>query len=59
MPIQRAILNKPRWKLAGVEAERTGAVPANPEGRFRCHNCGDFISVYDRKCYACGKVGSS
>jgi hypothetical protein len=26
------------------------------EARFRCPNCGDFVSVHDSKCYACGKT---
>ena len=29
------------------------------EVRFRCLSCGDFVSVHDRKCYACGKVTSA
>ncbi|MCW4018232.1 MAG: DUF3795 domain-containing protein [Candidatus Bathyarchaeota archaeon] len=26
------------------------------QARYRCPNCGDVVSVHDRKCYACGKV---
>jgi hypothetical protein len=26
------------------------------EARFKCQNCGDVVSVHDRKCYACGKT---
>ena len=26
------------------------------ETRFKCPNCGDVVSVHDRKCYTCGKT---
>ena len=28
----------------------------NQETRSKCSNCGDVISINDRKCYACGKT---
>ncbi len=31
------------------------------EARFKCPNCGDVVSIHDKKCYTCGKTapGSS
>jgi len=26
------------------------------EQKYKCPQCGDVISVHDRKCYACGHV---
>ena len=28
----------------------------NQESKYKCPNCGDIISVHDRKCYACGYI---
>jgi hypothetical protein len=26
------------------------------ESRYKCSNCGDVISVHNRKCYVCGLI---
>ena len=28
------------------------------EAKYKCSECGDVVSVHDRKCYSCGHVGT-
>jgi len=53
-------LYKSRYCMSMVENQKTiqekgmDAFLKSQAEKYRCSNCGDVISVHDRKCYACG-----
>jgi predicted RNA-binding Zn-ribbon protein involved in translation (DUF1610 family) len=42
--------------LRELEENGVEAVLKSQEVKHKCPECGDIISVHDRKCYACGFV---
>jgi len=42
--------------LKQIKAIGVDSFLKSQEARYKCQNCGDVVSVHDRKCYSCGKV---
>ena len=42
--------------LKEIQKNGIEAFLENQEAKYRCPNCGDVVSVHDRKCYSCKQV---